>query len=143
VSSIFAPTSTSFIVRLKIDNWSNMMVKRFVLIAPFALVYALLFLTPAATLRAQSAAPKAAQPAAPAQGSPQAPSAGQKSFDEYVPIGELPPTEKMPAAPYVIAAYALVWIIAMFYIWTIWRRVGKLESEFRALERRSRKETSR
>jgi hypothetical protein len=36
----------------------------------------------------------------------------------------------------VISAYALVWLIAMFYIWTVWRKVGKLEGELRTLERR-------
>jgi CcmD family protein len=38
----------------------------------------------------------------------------------------------------LISAYAIVWLIAMFYIWTIWQRVNRLEGEFRTLERRSR-----
>jgi CcmD family protein len=63
---------------------------------------------------------------------------------EFVPIKDLPPEEKMPAAPFLISAYAIIWIIAMFYIWTIWQRVGRLEGEFRALERRAgRKDTGR
>jgi CcmD family protein len=66
------------------------------------------------------------------------------SQSEFKPISELPATEKMPAAPFLISAYAIVWLIAMFYIWTIWRRVGKLEGEFRTLERRSlRKDNTR
>ena len=67
----------------------------------------------------------------------QPPSTGQS---EFVPISQLPPTEQMPAAPFVIIAYALLWLIAMFYVWTIWRRVNSLEAEFRALQQRSGKE---
>ena len=36
-----------------------------------------------------------------------------------------------------VSAYAIVWLIAVFYIWTIWRRVNKLEVEFRTLEHHS------
>ena len=54
----------------------------------------------------------------------------------FVPASSLPETEKLPAAPFVISAYALVWLIAMFYIWTVWRKVGKLEAELRTLEGR-------
>ena len=59
------------------------------------------------------------------------------SQSEFVPIDQLPPTEQMPAAPFVIGAYALLWLIAMFYIWTIWNRMKKLEGDFQALQRRS------
>ena len=54
----------------------------------------------------------------------------------FVPASSLPESEKLPAPPFVISAYALVWLIAMFYIWTVWRKVGKLEGELHALERR-------
>jgi len=65
------------------------------------------------------------------------------SQETFVPIDQLPPTEKLPAAPFLIAAYAIVWLIAMFYIWTIWRRVSKLEGEFRTLEARARRDSKR
>jgi CcmD family protein len=52
---------------------------------------------------------------------------------EYVPLKDLPPTENVPAAPFLIAAYAFVWIAAMFYLWTIWRRLNRVEGEMRAL----------
>jgi len=29
-----------------------------------------------------------------------------------------------------------VWLATMFYLWTIWRRLGKVEAEIHALERR-------
>jgi len=65
------------------------------------------------------------------------------SQEKFVPIDQLPPEEKLPAAPFLISAYAIVWLIAMFYIWTVWQRVNKLETEFRALERRGHKDAAR
>ncbi len=43
----------------------------------------------------------------------------------------------MPAAPLLIAAYAFVWIAVMFYLWTIWRRLNKVEAEMRALAQKT------
>ena len=40
------------------------------------------------------------------------------------------------AAPLVIGAYAFFLLLMMFYLWTIWRRIGKVEADMRALERR-------
>jgi CcmD family protein len=59
----------------------------------------------------------------------------------FVSISEIPESEKLPAAPFLVAAYVFIWLIAMFYIWTIWKRVNKLEGEFAALERRSKGST--
>ena len=47
----------------------------------------------------------------------------------------LPPSEQLPAAPLLITAYAFVWIALMVYVWSIWRRLNKVEDEMRALER--------
>jgi CcmD family protein len=52
---------------------------------------------------------------------------------EYVPIKDLPPADQIPAAPLLIAAYAFVWLAVLFYLWTIWRRLGKVEAEMSAL----------
>jgi CcmD family protein len=60
---------------------------------------------------------------------------GQQS--EYVPLKDLPPTENVPAAPFLIAAYAFVWFAAMFYLWTIWRRLNRVETEMRALAQKT------
>ena len=57
--------------------------------------------------------------------------------DQFLPLDKLPPGQELPAAPFLIGAYAFVWVAAMFYLWTIWRRVGKLGDEMKALERRS------
>jgi CcmD family protein len=56
---------------------------------------------------------------------------------EYVPLKDLPATENVPAAPFLIAAYAFVWIAAMFYLWTIWRRLNRVETEMRALAQKT------
>lgn len=58
--------------------------------------------------------------------------------DQYVPIDQLPPNEQMPSAPFVVAAYSLVWIIAMLYLWSIWRRIGKVEADMQVLARRQK-----
>ena len=60
------------------------------------------------------------------------PPAGQS---EFVPVTGAA-TEQLPAAPLLIAAYAFVWLAVMFYVWTIWRRLNKVEGEMRALEHR-------
>jgi hypothetical protein len=54
----------------------------------------------------------------------------------FVPVTGTPPGEQIPAAPLVIAAYAFFLLLMVFYLWTIWRRLGKVESEMQALERR-------
>ncbi len=57
---------------------------------------------------------------------------------EFVPVDQLPPGEQLPAAPLLIAAYVFVWLAAIFYMWSIWRRLNKVEAEMRALEQRRR-----
>jgi len=54
----------------------------------------------------------------------------------FVPVTGAPVTEQIPAAPLVIGAYAFFLLLMVFYLWTIWRRIGKVESEMQALERR-------
>ncbi|OFW18011.1 MAG: hypothetical protein A3H97_02130 [Acidobacteria bacterium RIFCSPLOWO2_02_FULL_65_29] len=58
--------------------------------------------------------------------------------EQYVPIDQLPPSEQMPSAPLVVAAYSVVWLVAMFYAWTIWRRIGKVEDDMLALARKQK-----
>ncbi len=53
--------------------------------------------------------------------------------DGFVPIGQLPPAQQMPAAPLLIAAYAFVWLALLVYLWTIWRRLGRVEGELKQL----------
>jgi len=54
----------------------------------------------------------------------------------FVPVTGAPATEQIPAAPLVVASYAFFLLLMVFYLWTIWRRIGKVETEMQALERR-------
>jgi hypothetical protein len=56
---------------------------------------------------------------------------------EFKPFTGVPPEQQMPAGPLVIGAYAFFLVLMMFYLWTIWRRIGKVEADMRALERRT------
>ncbi len=58
---------------------------------------------------------------------------------EYVPAAPGAATEQLPAAPLIIAAYAFVWVAAMGYVWSIGRRLTKVEDDMRALERKAGK----
>ncbi|HVB38118.1 MAG TPA: CcmD family protein [Vicinamibacterales bacterium] len=55
--------------------------------------------------------------------------------DGFVPVSQLPPAQRMPAAPLLIAAYAFVWLALLVYLWTIWRRLGRVEGELKQLDR--------
>ncbi len=56
--------------------------------------------------------------------------------DGFVPASSLPPGQEIPAAPLLIASYASFLLLMMFYLWTIWRRIGRVEKELKDLERR-------
>jgi CcmD family protein len=51
----------------------------------------------------------------------------------FVPVDSVPLADQLPAAPLLVTAYAFVWIAVMVYLWTIWRRLNKVEDEMRAL----------
>ena len=72
---------------------------------------------------------------APAPATPQT-STPAPAQDEFVPISELPADEKLPAAPYLIAAYAVVWIVIAVYLWTLWRRFLRAEQDVKQLANR-------
>ena len=76
-----------------------------------------------AALVAMSATLVAAQP-------PSTPQGG------FVPIDQLPAPESFPAAPLLIAAYAVAWAVIFLYVWSVWRRMNRVEGELReVLER--------
>lgn len=58
------------------------------------------------------------------------PPAGQS---EFVPVDSVPLADQLPAAPLLVTAYAFVWLAVMVYLWSIWRRLNKVEDEMRAL----------
>jgi CcmD family protein len=65
----------------------------------------------------------------------QAPQQPPQQQDEFVPIDQLPPEEQMPAAPMVVAAYAFIWVAFIAYVFTLVKRVRKVEDDVRRLER--------
>jgi CcmD family protein len=79
---------------------------------------------------AQPAPSGAAQPAA------SQPQPGQESPDQFVPVTSLPVQDQIPASNLVMAAYAFVWAALLVYVWTVWRRLMKVEQEMRDLSSR-------
>ena len=53
--------------------------------------------------------------------------------DQFVPIDEIPEQDKLPAAPYLIGAYMVAWLMLLFYVWSLWRRLGRVEEELKRL----------
>ena len=62
--------------------------------------------------------------------------AGQRPQDEFVPVRDLGQQEQLAAAPLLVAAYVFVWLALLAYLWSIWRRLGKVDRELGALSRR-------
>lgn len=67
-----------------------------------------------------------------------APPAGAQPepVDEFVPIDELPDEDRLPAAPFLIAAYSIVWLLAFGYFWLLSRRQAEVERDLADLARR-------
>jgi CcmD family protein len=63
-------------------------------------------------------------------------------LEGFTPIDKLPPSDQLPAAPLLITAYAFVWLAVFFYVWTVGRRLNKVETEMRTLEQRQAKPSS-
>jgi CcmD family protein len=53
--------------------------------------------------------------------------------DQFVPIDEIPEQDKLPAAPYLIGAYMVAWLLLLFYVWSLWRRLQHVEEELKRL----------
>jgi len=62
---------------------------------------------------------------------------GQPAQDEFVPLESVPPEDQLPAAPLLVAAYALLWIAVVGYLWSIWRRMGAVERDLSDLSGRT------
>jgi CcmD family protein len=61
------------------------------------------------------------------------PSPAQEGF---VPIDQIQQKEQLPAAPLVMAAYAAAWLVIFGYVWSIWRRLSRVEREMASLTQR-------
>jgi CcmD family protein len=66
----------------------------------------------------------------------QQPPATTAAQEGFVPIDQLAPKEEMPAAPLVMAAYAVAWLVIFGYVWSLWRRLQKVELEIADVSRR-------
>ena len=82
---------------------------------------------PAARARARRSRSRRAAPAQP-----------PAATDQFVPIDEIPEQDKLPAAPYLIAAYMVAWLMLLFYVWSLWRRLRRVEEELKRLARARR-----
>jgi len=58
----------------------------------------------------------------------------QPALEEFVPIAELPETDRLPAAPFLVAAYSVVWILAFGYFWLLSRRFSEVERDLAELK---------
>ena len=65
----------------------------------------------------------AAQPTPPAQ-------------EQFLPLDQLPPEDQLAAAPLLIAAYAVVWVLLLLYLWSIRRRLDGVQRELVEVARR-------
>ncbi len=55
----------------------------------------------------------------------------------FVPVDTLPSAqEQLPAAPLVMAAYAVAWVAVFGYLVSIWMRLGRVERDIAAVSRR-------
>ena len=60
------------------------------------------------------------------------------SQSEFVPVEDIPPGEQIPAFTMVGAAYGFVWVVLLGYVWSIARRLQRVESDITALESRGK-----
>ena len=67
----------------------------------------------------------------------QEPARSPSAQGDFVPVSQLPAqAEQLPAAPLLMGAYAFVWVALLVYVWSLWKRMGKLERELAELRRR-------
>ena len=72
----------------------------------------------------------------PLLGQTQPPPPKPAAQDGFLPIDQFAPKEEMPAAPLVMTAYAVAWLIVFVYVFSVWRRLGKVEAEIADVSRR-------
>lgn len=57
--------------------------------------------------------------------------------DGYVAVTEADRVqEQLPAAPLVMAAYAIAWLAVFGYLWFLWQRLSRVEKELADVARR-------
>ena len=58
------------------------------------------------------------------------------TVDGFVPMSAAAPREILPATPLVFYAYAFVWLALIVYVFTIWRRMARVERDLADVQRR-------
>lgn len=61
---------------------------------------------------------------------------GSPQVEGFVPVDTLPASEQLPAARLLVAAYAFVWLAVFGYVWSLWRRLEKVEGDLQQLAKR-------
>jgi CcmD family protein len=61
--------------------------------------------------------------------------------NEFVPIDQLPPQDQLPAAPLLIAAYAVVLVALFVYVLMVARRLSAVQQELSRLEHEMKRST--
>jgi hypothetical protein len=56
--------------------------------------------------------------------------------DQFVPMSEVPESERLPAAPLVFVAYGVVWVLTLAYMGLLWKRLEKVERDLQSLRKR-------
>jgi len=64
--------------------------------------------------------------------------AAQPPPGDFVPVDETVPGEQIPALPLIAAAYGFIWVGVLGYVWSIGRRLQKVEAELADLESRGK-----
>jgi CcmD family protein len=59
----------------------------------------------------------------------------QPAQEEFVPVTDAE-TERLPAAPLVMSAYAVAWLLIFLYVWSLWRRLSRVERDLIELGQR-------
>ena len=57
---------------------------------------------------------------------------------DFVPVENAPPGEQIPAMPLLGTAYGVIWVGVFGYVWSLARRLQKVEAELTALESRKK-----
>ena len=58
--------------------------------------------------------------------------------DTFTPVGDVPIGEQLPAGPFIVGSYAFFLLLMVFYLWTIWRRINRVEKDLQDLGRRQK-----
>ena len=61
----------------------------------------------------------------------------QSAQEGFVPVDQLGDAkEELPATPLVASAYAVAWAAVLIYVWSVWRRLNKVDRELAEVARR-------